>query len=631
MSGAPAGAARPRVLAFGTYRPDLHPRVAVLVDGLRARGLDVTEVNEPLPLDTAARVGMLQRPWRLPLLAAALVRTWVRLAVRGRAAARARRPDVVLVGYLGHFDVHLARLLFPRATLVLDQLVFAADTARDRGATGSAVLAALDRLDHAATRAADVVVVDTAESATLARPQDAGKLVEVPVGAADRWFAAARAAAATRSDRASADLSVVFFGLFTPLQGTTTLAEAVAALGPDVRVRLTLVGGGQDEAAVRRVLGDDPRVTWLPWVAPDELPALVAGHDVCLGVFGTTAKAARVVPTKVYQGAAAGCAVVTSGTAPQRRALGDAALYVPPGDAAALAATLTRLAGDPALVDHHRREAARVAAERFGPAAVVGPLTERIAMPARTDPLPPLSPSASMRWPLIERELARTAPRTLLELGCGQGAAGARLAGTYDYTGVEPDEASYRVAAERLGSRGRVLHGDDTALGAEELFDAACAFEVLEHIDDDRGALTAWVARVRPGGAVVLSVPAWQHRFGAGDRRVGHFRRYDPQVLRALLVDVGLQDVRVRLYGWPLGYLLEAVRNRSAGAAGSADHQHEVEESMSDRTALSGRWRQPGRRLGGVLRVAVAPFAALSRAVPGRGVGIVASGRVPAA
>ena len=41
-------------------------------------------------------------------------------------------PDVVLVGYLGHFDVHLARLLFRGVPVVLDHLVGASDTARDR-------------------------------------------------------------------------------------------------------------------------------------------------------------------------------------------------------------------------------------------------------------------------------------------------------------------------------------------------------------------------------------------------------------------------------------------------------------------------------------------------------------------
>lgn len=645
MSGAPADGARPRVLAFGTYRPDLHPRVAVLVDGLRAHGLEVTEVNEPLPLDTAARVGMLQRPWRLPLLALALVRTWVRLAGRGRRAARDLRPDVVLVGYLGHFDVHLARLLFPRATLVLDQLVFAADTARDRGATGSAVLAALDRLDRAATRAADVVVVDTAESATLTAPRDAAKVVEVPVGAADRWFDAARAAAAGER---SPVLSVVFFGLFTPLQGTTTLAEAVARLAPDVPVRLTLVGGGQDEAAVRRLLGDDPRVTWLPWVAPDELPALVAGHDVCLGVFGTTAKAARVVPTKVYQGAAAGCAVVTSGTAPQRRALGDAALYVPPGDPDALAATLTRLAGDPALVDHHRQAAARVAAERFGPAAVVGPLVAGlVASPAapagpraaRSDPAPggtmphraassapPLPPRAALRWSVVREEVARVAPASIAEIGCGQGAAGFRLAGmTQRYVAVEPDVDSYTVAAARLAGRGEVRNDVDTGLLGDGPFDLVCAFEVLEHLQDDEGALQRWSELVAPGGHLLLSVPAGSHRMGPWDERVGHYRRYDAPGLAAQLTRAGLEPVRLRHYGWPLDYASEAVRNRLAPRGPSVEGA-----SPEDRTSGSGRILQPRSVLARALPLATSPFTLLQRLAPGTGTGLVALASRPA-
>ena len=53
-----------------------------------------------------------------------------------------------------------------------------------------------------------------------------------------------------------------------------------------------------------------------------------------------------MVPNKVFQGAAAGCAVVTSDTAPQRRVLGDAAVLVPPGDPAALAEALRSLAAD---------------------------------------------------------------------------------------------------------------------------------------------------------------------------------------------------------------------------------------------------------------------------------------------
>ena len=96
------------------------------------------------------------------------------------------------------------------------------------------------------------------------------------------------------------------------------------------------------------------------------LPALVAGHDVCLGIFGTGDKALRVVPNKVFQGAAAGCAIVTSDTAPQRRALGDAAVLVPPGDPEALAAALR---GWPMTA---RTGPAAPAGPQPGPAAIRG-------------------------------------------------------------------------------------------------------------------------------------------------------------------------------------------------------------------------------------------------------------------
>ncbi|HEY0804026.1 MAG TPA: glycosyltransferase, partial [Pseudonocardiaceae bacterium] len=129
-----------------------------------------------------------------------------------------------------------------------------------------------------------------------------------------------------------------------------------------------------DAAATRSAAAGNPAVAWLDWVPATELPALVAGHDVCLGIFGTGPKALRVVPNKVFQGAAAGCAIVTSDTPPQRRALGDAALLVPPGDPAALVSAIGRLADDRAELDRLRHAAHRLAIARFAPDQVVAPL-----------------------------------------------------------------------------------------------------------------------------------------------------------------------------------------------------------------------------------------------------------------
>lgn len=365
-----------RLLFFGTYDASAHPRVAVLRDGLRERGADVAECTAPLGLSTAERVGMLRNPALLPRLAWRITRCWWRLW-RGSRVYRGdgRWPDAVVVGYLGHFDVLLARRLFPHVPVVLDHLVGASDTASDRGVSTGVRQRLLRRLDDAALGAADVVVVDTDEHRDALAAAVRRRTVVVAVGAPQEWYVAAPAG------RAPGDpVRVVFFGLFTPLQGAPYIGEVLHDLaGPgQPAVEVTMVGRGQDHDETVRAAGGNPRVRWLDWVAPGELPALVAGHDVCLGIFGTGTKASRVVPNKVFQGAAAGCALVTSDTPPQRRVLGDAATYVPPGDPVALAAALRGLAEDPDELAAARRRAHRLALEAFTPHQVVAPLHARL-------------------------------------------------------------------------------------------------------------------------------------------------------------------------------------------------------------------------------------------------------------
>jgi glycosyltransferase involved in cell wall biosynthesis len=140
-----------------------------------------------------------------------------------------------------------------------------------------------------------------------------------------------------------------------------------------------LIGRGQDYEATRAAAAANASVEWIDWLDPDELPQVVAAHDVCLGVFGTGPKAFRVVPNKVFQGAAAGTAIVTSDTRPQREALGSAALFVPPGDASALADALMELAWYPERLAELRTAAYRRAMLSFRPASVTAPLYARVA------------------------------------------------------------------------------------------------------------------------------------------------------------------------------------------------------------------------------------------------------------
>jgi len=363
-----------RILFFGTYDVKSHPRVGVLAEGLRAHGHEVAECNAPLGLDTASRVAILAQPWRLPVLGWRLLSCWGRLAAGSR---RGPAPDAIVVGYLGHFDVRLARILFRRRTIVLDHLIGASDTARDRNLSGGGLKAKLlTAIDAGALKSADIIVLDTDEHLANLPEEHRSRGVVVPVGAPEDWFAAAPVEGGEPQDDAR-PLSVAFFGLYTPLQGAPVIGEALSKLA-GAPIKVTMVGHGQEFEATRKAAEGGCPTQWIEWVDSTELPALIASHDVCLGIFGTGPKALRVVPNKVFQGAAAGCAIVTSDTAPQRRALGDGAVYVPPGDAEALAGALRRLAEDRAELSAARKRAHDAVLDRFGCAAVVEPLVRRL-------------------------------------------------------------------------------------------------------------------------------------------------------------------------------------------------------------------------------------------------------------
>ena len=96
---------------------------------------------------------------------------------------------------------------------------------------------------------------------------------------------------------------MVFYGLFTPLQGAPVIGAALARIAGEP-ISVTMVGGGQDEPDEGGRRGQPGRPLGGLGPRETELPALVASHHVCLGIFGTGDKALRVVPNKVFQGAA---------------------------------------------------------------------------------------------------------------------------------------------------------------------------------------------------------------------------------------------------------------------------------------------------------------------------------------
>jgi hypothetical protein len=152
-----------------------------------------------------------------------------------------------------------------------------------------------------------------------------------------------------------------------------------------------------------------------------------------------------------------------------------------------------------------------------------------------------------------------------IEVGSGTGDYALEWVGHVDrFTATEADESRLRALGDRFAGHPaittrRLLLGEATPMPTPGTtptgqHSAAVAFNVLEHIPDHVGALRAMGDLVRPGGAVVLIVPAFPSAMSRFDRAIGHERRYTRASLGAALRDAGLTVQRLR-YVNPVGLL----------------------------------------------------------------------------
>jgi glycosyltransferase involved in cell wall biosynthesis len=315
-----------RVLYFGTYERD-YPRNAQVISCLRGAGVEVVERHVGVWEGERHKFGA------GPGAALRLARAQLKLLRRPAETFAA-----VIVGYPGHLDLVAARRVARGRPVVFNPLVSLTDTlVDDRARFGprSPAARALRAIDRRALRAADVVVADTDANArylALLAGLPSGRVATCFVGAEERLFAPGW----RRPERFVA----LFVGKLIPLHGLETILAA-ARLAPEIPFRI--VGSGQ----LGRLLEQrSPNVEWVDWVEYDRLPAELHRAGCALGIFGASAKAARVIPNKAFQAIACGVPLVTADTPAARELLrdGESASLVPPGDPEALAEAVRQLA-----------------------------------------------------------------------------------------------------------------------------------------------------------------------------------------------------------------------------------------------------------------------------------------------
>ena len=166
-----------------------------------------------------------------------------------------------------------------------------------------------------------------------------------------------------------------------------------------------------------------------------------------------------------------------------------------------------------------------------------------------------LSPAQRHRWRLVVGEL-KGLPKSavVVDLGCGSGALLERISRAFPdakLVGLDVEPAALAIATKRLPSAQFELVDLDQAATPQhgKTADAVVCSEVIEHLETPRRALMLANELLRPGGRLIVTVPAGP--MNDFDRAIGHRKHYTVKELAELLSAAGFEDVQAAGWGFP--------------------------------------------------------------------------------
>jgi glycosyltransferase involved in cell wall biosynthesis len=295
------------VCFLGGYDPR-YPRHQVIRKGLAANGVQVAE----------CQVAPGFKFWqRYPLLIARYFRT--RAAVPG---TKSLLPNMFFVPEFCQKDVPLARFLsfFSSRKIVFDPLASRFETKIldwRRNPVGSPAAWWNIRIDAWAFKFSDLILADTSAHGdyycqNYRVPRE--KVAVLPVGYDDSLF---DPSAMPGTKEKHGRFVVLFFGSFLPLHGADVVVRAASiALRKDPSLHFRFIGSGQTLPGIKNLAAELglAELEFKGWAAERDLVREIASADICLGIFGRTEKAGRVVPHKVFQAMGMRKPVITAQT-----------------------------------------------------------------------------------------------------------------------------------------------------------------------------------------------------------------------------------------------------------------------------------------------------------------------------
>lgn len=302
---------QPKICFFGTYDKTYTSNRLVL-QGLRANGIDVVEVNAHIKVTTMNKKSEITW-WKLFLRVIKKYRLVIETIKHARGIASC---DVIYVGYPGHFDVLPAWIvakIYGKKLVFNPLLIFYTGFTEEQGILSkSSIMAKLAKwLESLIYSMVDQVYADTAFQKdffikVLNVPE--AKIRILPIGADDQVYAY------TPYTNAAKKLEVTYYGLYSPIHGVPYLIEAAHKLLKDKNIHFVFVGNGQafqvnyDRAKKLKLTN----CTFYHDVPESDHIGIIQKADVFLGFLEKHPSVDRIIPNKVYQGLSLGKVVLTA-------------------------------------------------------------------------------------------------------------------------------------------------------------------------------------------------------------------------------------------------------------------------------------------------------------------------------
>lgn len=324
-----------KVCLFGSYVKDSYGIPSgnggeLIKKILLKQHVKVTECHHPL-----------EKPYKLPV-------AYLKLLIQHSGTDY----DVMAVPWRGILTLPLAKLIhkgpiisFP-AFSIYDTLV------NDRKkASKNFLLARLARIaDTLLCRWSDVIILESsAEIEYFVREfgGDKARFFQVPLAADEELFVPKP----IRDRNKDSSFEVLFFGSFIPLHGVDTIIDAAKKI-QDYNVTIKICGDGQTRPKIEQMIQDYSlkNVRCLGLVSKEDLLNLIASSDCCLGIFGNTIKAQKVVTNKAFQVLASQRPLITMDSGASKEAHLESeknCILVPPSDPEKLAKAILYLRDNP--------------------------------------------------------------------------------------------------------------------------------------------------------------------------------------------------------------------------------------------------------------------------------------------